>query len=60
PDEVDYAIVPSLCPLAGSSYDFTRTGSLIDDAEKSTRGWIEAGGLFARVIPNQLRPHSHH
>ncbi|MEO5756697.1 MAG: patatin-like phospholipase family protein [Mesorhizobium sp.] len=60
PAEVDYAIVPSLCPLAGSPYDFTRTGAMIDDAETSTRSWIEGGGLFERVIPNQLRPHSHH
>ncbi|TPK72481.1 patatin-like phospholipase family protein [Mesorhizobium sp. B2-4-15] len=60
PAEIDYAIVPSLCPLVGSPYDFTRTGALIDDAEKSTRAWIEAGGLFERVIPNQMRPHRHH
>ncbi|WP_027054808.1 patatin-like phospholipase family protein [Mesorhizobium erdmanii] len=60
PAGIDYAIVPSLCPLMGSPYDFTRTGALIDDAEESTRAWIEAGGLFQRVIPNQMRPHSHH
>ncbi|KAA3448136.1 alpha/beta hydrolase [Mesorhizobium sp. SARCC-RB16n] len=60
PDDVDYAIVPSLCPLAGSPYDFTRTAALIDDAERSTQSWIEAGGLSQRAIPNQLRPHSHH
>jgi NTE family protein len=58
--DIDYAIVPSLCPLAGSAYDFTRTAALIDDAERSTLVWIEAGGLSKRVVPDQLRPHSHH
>lgn len=58
--DIDYAIVPSLCPLAGSPYDFTRTAFLIDDAEKSTRSWIEAGGLLTRVVPDQLRAHAHH
>lgn len=60
PGDIDYTIVPSWCPLAGSAYDFTRTAALIDDAEKSTRSWIEAGGLSARVVPDQLRAHSHH
>ncbi|WP_027058677.1 patatin-like phospholipase family protein [Mesorhizobium loti] len=58
--DIDYAIVPSLCPLAGSAYDFTRTAALIDDAEKSTLAWIEAGGLSTRLVPDQLRAHSHH
>lgn len=57
---IDYAIVPSLCPLAGSAYDFTRTGALIDAAEASTRAWIADGGLRRRSIPDQLRAHSHH
>lgn len=60
PADIDYAIVPSLCPLAGSAYDFTRTGAMIDAAEAGTRAWITGGGLQARVIPNQLRAHSHH
>jgi len=60
PGEIDYAIVPSLCPLSGPVYDFSRTATLIADAEKSTRNWIEAGGLSARVVPDQLRAHSHH
>lgn len=60
PGDIDYAIVPSLCPLAGSAYDFTRTGVMIDSAEVSTNAWIAAGGLQARVIPDQLRAHSHH
>lgn len=60
PRDIDYAIVPSLCPLSGSPYDFTNTGRMIDAAEISTRDWIEAGGLFRRIIPDQLRAHSHH
>jgi NTE family protein len=59
PAEIDYAIVPSLCPFAGSPYDFTRIGSMIDAAEASTASWIKVGGLDERVIPDGLRAHSH-
>ena len=60
PGDIDYAIVPSLCPFAGSPYDFTRTGAMIDAAEANTASWIGSGGLTARTIPDALRAHSHH
>jgi NTE family protein len=58
--DIDYAIVPSLCPLAGSPYDFSRIGPMIDAAHASTVSWLAAGGLANRVIPDGLRAHSHH
>lgn len=57
--DVDYAIVPSLCPLDGSAYDFSRTAALIGAAETGTRAWIAAGGLERRQIPDELRAHHH-
>ena len=57
--DIDYAIVPTLCPFAGSPYDFTKTGFMIDAAEVNTKSWIAAGGLSARTIPGALRAHSH-
>ena len=57
--EIDYAIVPTLCPLNASPYDFSRSAELIESATQSTRAWIAAGGLTSRVIPNSLRPHHH-
>jgi NTE family protein len=57
--EIDYHVVPSLCPLGVSSYDFSHTSELIDRARTQTEGWLDAGGLSQRVIPNALRAHSH-
>jgi NTE family protein len=59
PPEIDYAIAPSLCPLVWSPYDFGHVRQMIDTAEASTGSWIAAGGLATRVIPDELRAHSH-
>jgi NTE family protein len=59
PPDVDYAIAPSLCPLAWSPYDFGHVREMIDTAEASTQAWIASGGLSARAIPDGLRAHSH-
>jgi NTE family protein len=58
-DEIAIAVVPPLCPLDVSPYDFTRAGELIDRAAASTRQWIDAGGLAQRGVPHQLRQHVH-
>ena len=57
--EIDYAIVPTLCPLNASPYDFSRSAELIEASAASTRAWVDGGGLNTRVIPNSLRPHNH-
>lgn len=56
---IEYHIVPPLCPLDGSAYDFSRVGSWIERAELSARDWIAAGGLEKRHIPDGLRQHRH-
>ena len=55
----DFHVVPSLCPVGSSAYDFTHTRALIDRAEQQTRDWLKAGGLDRCDIPDALRPHSH-
>lgn len=60
PADVSCAIVPTLCPLDGSPYDFTRTAELMDTAERVTTNWIADGGLERSTIPGSLRPHHHH
>jgi NTE family protein len=55
----DYHVVPSLCPLGSSAYDFSHTRTLIDRAERQTRDWLNSGGLDRCDIPDALRPHSH-
>jgi NTE family protein len=51
--------VPPLCPLNVSSSDFTHSGQLIDRAAKSTRRWLDEGGLSMREVPGALRSHAH-
>lgn len=58
--EVEYFVVPPLCPLMGSPYDFSRTAEHIERARQSTDDWIAAGGLTQQEkIPHELRPHAH-
>ena len=59
PDEILCTIVPPLCPLSGSAYDFTMTDAHIKRAYEHTAQWIGTGGLEDRRIPDSLRPHSH-
>ena len=58
-DTVPIAVVPPLCPLNVSSYDFSRTGELIDRAANTTADWLEHGGLGRPPLANGLAPHRH-
>jgi NTE family protein len=56
---IEYFVVPPLCPLVGSPYDFTRTADHIERAIRSTDAWLAQGGLEKGGIPEEMRPHSH-
>lgn len=56
---IDFTIVPPLCPLEGSPYDFSNSADLIDRSYRMTEAWIGSGGLERRVIPGALRAHHH-
>jgi NTE family protein len=56
---VELRIVPSLCPLDNSPYDYSAAGQLIERAAVSTRQWLEAGGLDRAGTPMQLHAHAH-
>ena len=56
---VELRIVPSLCPLECSPYDYSAAGQLIERAAATTRSWLEGGGLERAGTPMQLQPHSH-
>jgi NTE family protein len=56
---VEYCVVPPLCPLVGSPYDFTRTEDHIMRAIRNTEMWIADGGLEKSGIPGEMRPHQH-
>lgn len=56
---IEYFVVPPLCPLVGSPYDFSRTAEHVDRAAESTEKWIAGGGLLRGGIPEELHPHRH-
>ena len=56
---VELRIVPSLCPLECSPYDYSAARQLIDRAATTTRRWLEEGGLDRKGTPMQLNPHGH-
>src|SRR5437660_3251541 len=56
---IHYFVVPPLCPLVGSPYDFSRTADHIERAIRTTDAWLAQSGLEQSAIPGALRPHSH-
>jgi NTE family protein len=56
---IEYYVVPPLCPLVGSPYDFSRTADHIARAIHSTDVWLAQSGLEQGGIPHALRPHRH-
>jgi NTE family protein len=57
--EIELRLVPALCPLDVSPYDFSMAATLIERAAHSTRKWITEGGLHTPASPGQLSPHHH-
>lgn len=57
--DIEYFVVPPLCPLVGSPYDFSRTSDHIERAIRSTDAWLARNGLEKSGIPGEMRPHSH-
>jgi NTE family protein len=55
----DIVVVPPLCPVESSPYDFGATPALIDRAEASTKTWLATGGLHRHGVPTELPPHGH-
>lgn len=56
---IDYFVVPPLCPLTGSPYDFSHTSELIERAARSTDAWLSKGGLDRPGVHAQLSIHKH-
>jgi NTE family protein len=52
-------VVPPLCPVKSSPYDFSASAELIERAAANTRTWIAAGGLERAELPHELTPHEH-
>ncbi len=59
PADDDQHLVPALCPLDVSPYDFSQARALISRATTSTQRWIADGGLARRASARELAPHHH-
>jgi NTE family protein len=57
--DIEYFVVPPLCPLVGSPYDFSRTADHIARAIQTTDAWLAEQGLQQGKIPHEMRPHTH-
>lgn len=56
----EIVVLPPLCPVKVTSYDFSQTADLIRRAEASTRLWLKQNGLHSHGTPEELLPHEHH
>ena len=52
-------IVPPLCPVGHSSYDYSQAASLIARSGESKRTWLAADGFAKRSFPGELGEHMH-
>jgi len=58
--QASISIVPPLCPLAVSVFDFTQTASLIERAARQTSDWLAGGGLEQTGPLHVPLAHHHH
>jgi NTE family protein len=58
-DRAEIIVVPPLCPIESSAYDFSASAALIDRSARSTEVWIATRGLERTGIPHTLAPHTH-
>ncbi len=56
--KVEIIVVPPLCPVEVTPYDFSQTATLIPRAEQSTSDWLRKGGLQSEDIPHTMIPHN--
>ncbi|WP_267224474.1 patatin-like phospholipase family protein [Dyella silvae] len=56
---IELRIVPSLCPLDISPYNYSAANHLIERSRKCTEAWLEDGGLEKPGVPGPLRDHAH-
>lgn len=59
PQGIQVHMAPALCPLDVSPFDFSLSRQLIDRAMRSTRAWIEGGGLTRQARSRELGAHHH-
>jgi NTE family protein len=56
---VELYVVPGLCPLDVSPYDYSASALLIDRAAATTRQWLRDDGLHREDTPMTVQAHTH-
>jgi len=56
---VELIVLPPLCPVTVTAYDFSQTTDLIHRSEAATRLWLKQNGLHECGTPPELLPHEH-
>lgn len=59
PAEIEVHVAPTLCPLDVSPFDFSASRRLTERAARTTRNWIEDGGLTRPAHARELAAHHH-
>ena len=55
----ELVVLPPLCPVTITAYDFSQTTDLIRRSEAATRLWLKQNGLHDGGTPSALLPHEH-
>jgi NTE family protein len=58
-NSAEIIVLPVLCPLDVSIFNFSRTEELIQRSEKNITQWIQSGGMDGKSNPEIFRPHYH-
>jgi len=58
-ERAEIYVVPPLCPVTTTAYDFSATASLIERADAATEAWIATRGLARPGAPPSLAQHAH-
>jgi NTE family protein len=58
-DRAELIVLPPLCPIKVTSYDFSQTSELVRRAEAKTRLWLKQKGIHGQGTPEELLPHEH-
>lgn len=57
--QTDIFVIPPLCPVQVSIFDFSHSAELIDRAETNTHDWLQQSRNHLELTPPSLAPHHH-
>jgi NTE family protein len=58
-NRAELIVLPPLCPIKVTSYDFSQTADLVRRSEAKTRLWLQQNGFHSHGTPDELLPHEH-